>query len=336
MLLLSHIPLDQNASLPSHALDKWLGAIAFGTAAEPAASAGIAVGTALIAPANGFIEAWQTTATIVEGQSGALRYRHDDQILFGSIALAEADFVDDSSGTALQKATDTAYRQIFELLDRLPFPHLWRIWNFIPQINAENAGIERYRQFNINRSAAFMRGRRAIEGDVPAASAVGSTGALTIYFLAGCRAAVAIENPRQLSAYRYPSEYGPRSPIFARANLIALDDQELLFISGTASIVGHQTLHAGDVCAQTEELLLNIDAVLKATNDVAQRTKFTRTDLVYRVYLRHAEDFLPVRNALQNWLGATPRAVYLQADICRADLLVEVEASGGHFMEIPC
>ena len=30
------------------------------------------------------------------------------------------------------------------------------------------------------------------------------------------------------------------------------------------------------------------------------------------------------------FIGAPVSAVFLQADVCRADLLVEIEASGGH------
>jgi enamine deaminase RidA (YjgF/YER057c/UK114 family) len=349
MLTLSHIRIDrrrtdqkyidqkrvdQKAIAPDLQGDEWLGAVMFGIAAAPLNC--VTTGAALLAPAHGLIETWRTAGTIVAGQLNELRYRHDTQVLFGSIVVRETDFASDTSSTALQKATAHAYRQIFELLDKLQFRHLWRVWNFIPRINAVNAGIERYRQFNIDRSAAFQDSGRTTEGNVPAASAVGSGDDLTIYFLAGQQAPIPIENPRQLSAYRYPSEYGPRSPIFSRASLIELDSQEILFISGTASIVGHRTLHVGDTVAQSAETLLNIDAVLDATNTIAKRSRFSRSDLIYRVYLRRPADFLSVQNELHKWHGATPRAIYLQADICRADLLVEIEASAGHAMETVC
>ena len=320
--------------------------------------------------AAALLEVWHDSGASVAGQRGALHYCYNEHMLFGCIALAESAFaavsadhlaaeasiaapsVTEESGadqsiaepsiiercrrTALQHATAEAYRQIFALLDDCAFPHLWRVWNFIPQINAESNGLERYRQFNIDRQAAFIAGGRAVIGNVPAASAVGArAGALAIYFFAGRIAPLAIENPRQLSAYHYPSDYGPRSPLFARANLIARDDGEILFISGTASIVGHRTLHNGDASAQTAESLVNIDAILAAANAQAQRRTFARGDLAYKIYVRCAADLESVRGVFEAWLGSGSNAVYVQADICRAELLVEIEASAGHRME-PC
>ncbi len=99
---------------------------------------------------------------------------------------------------------------------------------------------------------------------MPAASALGfESGPLTICFFAAREAMpLAIENPRQVSAYKYPEDYGPRSPTFSRASAIELHGQTVLFISGTASIVGHQTMHAGDVVAQTQETIVNIKATV--------------------------------------------------------------------------
>ena len=280
------------------------------------------------------IEAWCGTHTLATGQNDALRYRYNDDVLFGSIALDETAFAAVADRTPLQNVAHHAYARIFALLDRLQFSELWRIWNFIPRINAHEHGLERYRQFNIERQAAFVASGRSIAGNVPAASAVGTSGSdLVIYFLAGRHTPIAIENPRQISAYHYPAEYGPRSPIFSRASLIDTDAQQLLFISGTASIVGHRTLHAGDVSAQTRELLANIDCVLAESNRQTQRRQFARGDLAYKVYLRHAADFDAVKNQLEHWLGDSAPTLYVQADICRTELLVEIEASGGHGIE---
>jgi enamine deaminase RidA (YjgF/YER057c/UK114 family) len=322
MLTLSYVPASGAAPLE-------LAAIAFG--ADAGAEA-FGVATPVLAPASPglLVERWATAGPLSAGRHGALAYRHDAGLLFGAIRLAESD-------ADLQTNTAAAYRQIFATLDALGFPHLWRVWNFIPHINAEAAGLERYRRFNVARQEAFAAAGRATLAAVPAASAVGcAEGELVIYFMAGRAAPLPIENPRQLSAYDYPPEYGPRSPLFARACLAPLahgpqGNGELLFVSGTASIVGHRTLHAGDVRAQTRESLANIDAVLAAANARAQTRRFARGDLAYKVYVRHAADLAAIQDELDAWLPAAA-AIYLQADICRADLLVEIEASGGHAM----
>ncbi len=148
--------------------------------------------------------------------------------------------------------------------------------------------------------------------------------------MAGKRAATALENPRQVSAYHYPADYGPRSPTFSRAMLASLADQEILFVSGTASIVGHRTVHAGDAVAQCREVLANIGAVVEAANQVRRSAAYAPDALSYRVYLRHAADLAGVADVLATHLGAAADIVFVQADICRADLLLEIEATGLH------
>lgn len=341
MLTLSYLfscSADSNSPPP---VDIPAGAIAFGGDGGHANL--ITVATPVLAPVRegtALLEIWRAAGPVTAGRRGALQFWHNGQLLFGSIELAEtaepSELSPGPAPTALHAATAAAYRQIFALLDDCAFPHLWRVWNFIPRINAADDELERYRQFNIARQAAFVAAGRALEGNVPAASAVGSvSGGLAIYFFAGRTAPLPIENPRQLSAYRYPTEYGPRSPLFARAGLVRQQDGELLFISGTASIVGHRSLHLGDVIAQTRESLANIDAILDAANAQAAPRRFARGDLVYKIYVRRPADLAPVRTAFEAWLGAAGAAIYLQADICRTELLVEIEASGGHRSEVP-
>jgi enamine deaminase RidA (YjgF/YER057c/UK114 family) len=139
-----------------------------------------------------------------------------------------------------------------------------------------------------------------------------------------------IENPRQISAYAYPADYGPRSPTFSRASVCRIGDDDVLFLSGTASIVGHRTVHPGDVVAQTRETVRNIEAMIAEANRVAPQAGFTLGNLCYKVYVRHPADVGAIREALQRSLGASARLIFLRADICRQDLLVEIEATAGH------
>jgi enamine deaminase RidA (YjgF/YER057c/UK114 family) len=176
---------------------------------------------------------------------------------------------------------------------------------------------------------------RDIKGGVPAASAVGfADGPLTIYFLAGRNVTpIAIENPRQVSAYQYPKDYGPRSPTFSRASVVRLGGNEVLFLSGTASIVGHRTLHLGDVVAQTRETMANITAIITEANRVAPRAGFAPGDLCYKVYVRREQDVGAIHDELRRILGESAQIMFLKADICRQDLLMEIEATAGHPLE---
>ncbi len=153
---------------------------------------------------------------------------------------------------------------------------------------ATSSGTERYRQFNTARRHALRASGRAVAGSVPAASALGadSESPLVIYFLAGQVAPVFVENPRQVSAYHYPQQYGPHSPAFSRAALLRQAGSLALFISGTASIVGHRSLHIGDTAAQTRETLTNIEALLGEANRLAGGAHFDLDALAYKVYVR--------------------------------------------------
>jgi chorismate lyase/3-hydroxybenzoate synthase len=276
-------------------------------------------------------EVWQGSGQLTQGRHGDLQYSHDDDVLFGVIALPENRFEAGTHKTPLHQATESAYRQVFALLETLRFPHPFRFWNYITDINAHSFGLERYRQFNLGRQDAFLAHGREVKGDVPAACALGSAhGPLTIAFLAGRVAPVSIENPRQTSACEYPQQYGPRSPTFSRACLVHLEQEEVLFISGTASVVGHASLHPADVVAQTRETMINIKAVLAEANRLSSEPGFDLADLHYRVYVRQPADLAQIRAELTHCVGDTPKAVYLQADVCRQDLLLEIEATATH------
>ena len=163
----------------------------------------------------------------------------------------------------------------------------------------------------------------------PAACALGyAEGPLMIAFLAGNAAPLNMENPRQISACLYPPQYGLRSPTFSRASLVKLSQTEMLFISGTASIVGHATLHPTDVVAQTRETMANIEAVLIEANRHVAQPGFDLAGLNYKVYVRHPADLALIRAELACCVGDSLKAVYLQADVCRQDLLLEIEATG--------
>lgn len=280
-------------------------------------------------------ELWGGQGTVVSGRHRNVAYGHNAELLFGAIQLDEAAFADHAGDgkTPLQRAAEAAYAAIFATVDRLGFAHILRFWNYMADINGESHGIERYRQFNMGRQDGFLGSGRTVAGSaVPAASAVGfAQGPLTVYFLAGRGTPpTAIENPRQVSAYDYPREYGPRSPTFSRASVAHLPDGDVLFLSGTASIVGHRTLHAGDVAAQTRETMANIAAMVDEANRVTRRTPFSLAGLCYKVYVRHAADTAVIDGELRRLLGADARLLYLQADICRHDLLMEIEATAGH------
>jgi len=331
-------------SLAAHEAARWHGVLGVAVfegqpseipvAETPAADVPIAeVRTPVLGTLGRVSEVWRTRQPVESGQRSRLRYRRSEEILFGCISLDEAQTLSraDDSTSALHAATEQAYREIYATLDQLAYPNLLRIWNYLSEINVDTHGTERYRQFNSARRNALIACGRDLAGNVPAACALGSASGspLVIYFLASREAPRVIENPRQVSAYEYPPQYGPR-PAFSRASVLRERSGAILFISGTASIVGHQTVHAGDVRAQTLETIANIEALLGEANRVSGAPRFDLESLAYKVYVRNRQDLPIIQSQIHDALGAHARAVYLQADICRQDLLVEIEAIGRH------
>jgi chorismate lyase / 3-hydroxybenzoate synthase len=284
--------------------------------------------------AEGLCEVWRVAGPQIRLSSGGsqsrLHYRYSDDLLFGSLTIAEHAIEARNEAGALLRATEIAYQEIFDALDETGHRHLIRIWNYLPDINGQAGGDERYRHFNSARQTAFRKSGRATMGTVPAASALGSPAGspISIYFLAARRPPKMIENPRQTSAYHYPPKFGKHSPIFSRACVWGEAGNDRLFVSGTASIVGHETIHRGDVVAQTRETLVNIGALLQEANRIVGAARYSLDGLKLKVYVRKPADLGAVEATLSQLVRPATGIVYLQADVCREDLLVEIEAAG--------
>jgi len=232
-------------------------------------------------------------------------WESDDELRFGSLVVDAAE--------SLEETSRDVYSRLIAEARGAGYPYFVRMWNYVGGINEHDEGGERYQLFCAGRHDAFIAAGYDHDVDLPAASALGMEGrGLVTYFLAAREPGVQVENPRQVAAYRYPPEYGPKSPSFSRATVW----KDRVFVSGTSSVLGHATVHGDDVAAQLEETLRNIQAVLAKTGRTLDNVISAKT------YIRRAEDYDLVASRLG---GSLPSNVYLQADICRADLLVEIE-----------
>jgi len=263
-------------------------------------------------------EVWMSRTPVSFDTVDGIACTSNDEVLFGTIEFAET--------AAFEAEALAHYLRMFALVDRAGYPHLLRIWHYLPQIHLDEDGLERYKRFSVSRHEAFVRSGRDIARDAPAASALGRRpGAAVIAFLAGRRRAMPIENPRQTSAYRYPPQYGPRGPTFARAAYTAWGDQEQLYVSGTASIVGHESAHPGEPVRQAEETIRNLRAVLTET-DARAATARRWEQLLFKVYLRPDVTQPDLDQRLRNSFGEQVDVLVLEAEICRRELLLEIEA----------
>jgi enamine deaminase RidA (YjgF/YER057c/UK114 family) len=238
-----------------------------------------------------------------------------------------AGFAARAPGLELEPAADELYRRLFSVTAGL---HLYRIWNYVPQINAVTDGMENYQLFCRGRSLAFERKfGGAFQRVLPSASAVGmESGPLALAFLAGREEPVHFENPRQTPAFKYPPKYGPRPPSFSRATAVNSGRARQVFISGTAAIRGHASVATRDLDGQLGCTLENLDLIGQATGvgpGLGGAAAWRRS---FKIFLRHAKDLAAAQSRLDRDLLRKGDAVsYMRADICRADLLVEIEAT---------
>ncbi len=224
----------------------------------------------------------------------------------------------------MEEAARGVYESIFSSLDDL---HLYRMWNFVPGINRDVEGLEEYRRFNAGRREAYMArfGNEAVMR-MPAASAVGCRGeSLVTVFVAGRDRARHVENPNQVPAYSYPAEYGPAPPSFARGTVVRGRSELRVFVAGTASIVGHASVAAGDLGRQIETAVENLESVLRVM-ELEELPAFSCIPADWmRVYLRKAEDLALLDATLRARFQGDFAPVVYRADICRRELDVELE-----------
>jgi chorismate lyase/3-hydroxybenzoate synthase len=261
------------------------------------------------------LEVWYAPEPVETGRREGIDFARSGKVVFGH---ARQISVEDDPEDAYD-----LYCRVFALMAELGYPHVCRMWNYLPDINGERAGLERYRLFCRGRHRALAEVLRPFEPALPAASAIGTrVPGLLVCFLAAVSPGEQVENPRQVSAFRYPAQYGPKSPSFSRSILKSWGaGHHHLYISGMASIVGHATRHIGDFARQLAETCDNLESLLKAANGrCGERLRLDRL----RVYLRDGGRAAEARAAIDARLGPVPMLI-LQGDLCRADLLIEVE-----------
>lgn len=265
-------------------------------------------------------ECWSSDLPVEYGQAHGLTYAHNGTALFATASRTVRD------EAAFDQDVEAIYKDVLALTRATGYPHLLRMWNYFPDIHSDFAALDRYQRFCLGRQRAFAAHGVTGEREFPAATVIGTAAeSIVVYFLAARTAGEPLENPRQVSAYRYPAQYGPASPAFSRGVLKHWNGSMHFYISGTASIVGHESQHTQQLDAQLDEILRNLQTLTTQAATTTGKTFDLETAALLKVYVRKRDDLPAVRAHLQR---ALPRAEPLLCigDICRRDLLVEIEA----------
>ncbi|NUO78396.1 MAG: pteridine-dependent deoxygenase [Lysobacter sp.] len=272
------------------------------------------------------LEVWRGSAPVACGRDGDLVWAEDGALQFGAMEIDEPPGVNVNDG--IGAAAETIYARMTQFTRERGYPHLLRIWNYLDGITVGQGDAERYRVFCVGRAAGLGDFDPA---QLPAATAIGkvsqagATQRLQVYWLASRTPGTPLENPRQVSAYRYPRQYGPQPPSFARAMLPPAGSAMPLLLSGTAAIVGHESRHVDSVDTQLDETLANFDSLIAAAR--AQRPSLPARfgpGARLKVYVRDSEEVPAVMAALDARLPGIDRIV-VQAAVCRRELRVEID-----------
>ncbi len=264
-----------------------------------------------------------------EEKGSAMLFRRDGaKVLIGN---SRSD-----SFPACRENSVSAFETFAGLLKKagLPLHSVVRQWNYIENITGFDDRDQRYQQFNNVRSAVYVNhfGRNGF----PAATGIGmNRGGVIIEFVAvdiPGAVSLPIDNPEQISAHCYSGKVleGGHSalkatPKFERARFFECFGQKQIFISGTASIRGENTVALDDPAKQTEITIQNMQQLYSPKS-----LKTVTSDSLHpayghaRVYVKNQDDYSAIKKVFEGYYGQLP-VVYILADICRDDLLVEIE-----------
>jgi len=263
---------------------------------------------------------------LAEGTSATLELSCGDGASLVTAVVAHANWL---SAEGLRASVAALYESVLGAMKASGFPHPVRMWSFVPGIHERlAAGMDRYRLFNLGRYDAFARclGEPASFANfLPAATAVGHFGDDLVVCALGLRTpGMAIENPRQVPASAYSRAHGPRPPCFARAMIAQLPTGSRLLVSGTASIRGEDSVHAGSLTDQLDETFKNLDRLVRNVDGV-DRFSLKGVESA-RVYFPRATDRALLTAAVPKRLPESATVEFVPAWICREELLVEIEA----------
>lgn len=311
-----HAPLDALLADP-----RALAVFGFGSDAPTAHADPRYLHVALPALGSAPHESWLVDDDVQHGRDDGIAWSVGGGLQFG--ALETDDHGD------IETASAQAYQRLQAWLARSGHPHVLRTWNYLDAITDGDGDDERYRRFCVGRARGL--GNEVPAHRLPAATAIGhpqATGRFQLYWLASRAPGTPLENPRQTQAWRYPRQYGPQPPGFARAMLPPADADMPLLLSGTAAVVGHASQHGDSLAAQLDETLANLDSLIATAR--MQRPSLAAhfgTQSRLKVYVRDAASMGRVEQLLHSRLADDVPRIVLQGVVCRRELAVEIDGA---------
>lgn len=296
---------------------------------------------ALVAQKVGMYKSVAVEIQSISGESsGKLKYKNykglnyvlfenkDDRFLFVS------GIYENSRGLSVKKLSEKAFNKLLDILknENYSIANIVRQWNYIENItNCTSSGKQNYQEFNNVRSVYY--GSHFEKTGYPAATGIGvKSGGIMIdvdVFNNSDIKSLKIDNKKQRPAYSYSKDVligiglEQTTPKFERARLLKFDNETFEYISGTAAISGEKTI--GTSFKEQLDVTLNniaelLDSTLFYSNNGLYKLKSVR------IYLKSLSYQMELLNILNDKLKGTEYIV-LETDICRTNLLLEIEGN---------
>lgn len=241
----------------------------------------------------------------------------------------------------LQQQSIEVFNKIQLILNKHEFNinDIIRQWNYIGNITGHDKQDEQIYQIYNNSRAEFYKEVQWPNG-YPAATGIGTNynGIIVscIAFKSNSldkKIIYSLDNPLQIAAHIYSKKVLlgstpdtiKETPKFERAKLIDIADNIFCFISGTAAIRGEYSVHLQSPQMQTELALENIEYLISnknLQNNLCPEYSLKICNL--RVYIKNRDHYQIVRSTIEKRMPKIP-VIYLFTDICRSELLVEIE-----------
>ena len=234
-------------------------------------------------------------------------------------------FREKSLTDSIEKQSAYVFLQIDSILKKEKFPinSIIRQWNYIERITDFDGANQHYQSFN-NARADFYGKTEWIKG-YPAATGIGANlgGVLidldAVVLTSDDAIITPINNHLQIAAHAYSERVlenaasQKKTPKFERAKSLSFNGQRFIYVSGTAAIRGEESLKNVGVAEQLRITMENIGELMIGAKL-----------LLLRVYLKNKSDFEESRDLLEAMHLNIPVS-YVWADICRNELLIEIE-----------
>ena len=266
-------------------------------------------------------------------QEASVEFKGDYMLLDGCEVMTAAIQADVSLGIGEQ--SEIIFGRVGEILEieKIAVDDIVRQWNYIENITAISPQGQHYQLFNDARSVFYSQCKW--RNGYPAATGIGAQYGGVVVVLDAVRnssvCSLPVDNPLQISAHNYSQEVLINSvekhkttPKFERARFIA-GCNPMVYISGTAAIRGEASCRE-DLTSQTRLTMENINYLTSGEN-LLKHGADSFGEMEYRAmraYLKDKSEWSPAKE----WLDENYPAVemlYLWADICREELLIEIE-----------